>query len=346
MLSIHIVNPIVSVVVPSYNRGNVIAQTLDSALAQTYPQIELIVVDDGSTDGTERAVEPYRDRIIYVRQQNQGLAAARNAGMARSTGEFVAWLDSDDLWNAEKVALQVAFMQQHPVCALIASDFSAFDESGYFDRSHMSSCYGAIGRTPGGLAGFFPRHQLFRTTGLPHMGALPELVSIHYGAIYRQLVGGNVLHPPTVLYRREAAQRAGMLDKKFRRDSDWEYLLRLSREGDVAFINHPLMRYRYSPDQMSSDKYSADIAESRLLVLESLKTLDLSLVSDAEFRKRLGYSHLAAASAMADDQRLRGARHLVQSLRYGIADRTTVRTAAKLLLPRRLSSLFRKPVVF
>lgn len=76
-----------------------IGETLDSVLAQTWAPITIIVVDDGSTEGTEQAVERFRDRITYFRQPNAGLAAARNAGMARATGSYVAWLDSDDIWE-------------------------------------------------------------------------------------------------------------------------------------------------------------------------------------------------------------------------------------------------------
>lgn len=337
----HTVAPLVSVVVPTYNRGHVVAQTLDSVLAQTYPHLEVIVVDDGSTDDTERAVAPYRDRIVYLRQENQGLAAARNAGMDRSTGELVAWLDSDDLWNPEKVAVQVAFMLRHPECAVIAGDFSAFDDAGMFELSHAREYYAAFDRTPGGLAGIFPHQEVMQTAGLPYMGGLPATVRIHHGPIYRRLADGNVLHPPTVMFRREAAQRAGRLDKAFRRDSDYEYLLRLCREGDAAFVDLPLMRYRYSPDQMSSDRYLADIALSRLLVLDALTARDPALMDDAGFRRRVGYSHLAAANALADQKRLAGARHLALSLRHGFVSKVTLKTAAKLLLPRRIADLLR-----
>jgi glycosyltransferase involved in cell wall biosynthesis len=336
-------DPLVSVVVPSYNSARVVGQTLDSAFAQTYPRLEIIVVDDGSTDDTEEAVRPYRDRVVYVRQENRGLAAARNAGMARATGELVAWLDSDDLWNPEKVAVQVDVLQRHPECVLVGSDFSAFDDAGYFDRSHARDYYAAIGRTPGGLAGLFPHREELETAGRPHLGSgLPDRLVVYSGEIRRRLAWGNVLHPPTVMFRRDAAARSGTLDASFRRDADWEYLLRLSAQGAVAFVDHPLMRYRYSPAQMSSDRHLAEIALSRLLVLDSLAARDPSLLADPAFRRRLGYSHLAAAGALADGRRLEGARHLVRSLAYGHASAVTVRTAAKLLLPCRIAGALRK----
>jgi len=335
------VEPLVSIVVPTYNRGGVISQTLDSALAQSYPRTEIIVVDDGSTDATADAVAPYLGRVKYIRQANQGLAAARNTGHTASRGDYIAWLDSDDLWNREKLALQVAFMQQHPDHLLIASDFSAFDAAGLFEASFVRRYYSVLDRTPGGLAGFFPEWRPLAPRALPHLGdaspGLPEHITVYCGDVYSRLVEGNCLHPPTVLFRREAAGRAGALDPAMGMQAcDYEFLVRLSRQGRVAFIDHPLMRYRLSPDQMSSDRHLADVSLSRVRVLWSMVGRDSALLTSPSFRRRLGYSHLAAAHALADRAggSVRAARHLLRSLRWGYIDGKTPRTVAKLCLPR------------
>jgi glycosyltransferase involved in cell wall biosynthesis len=344
VLAGRIVESLVSVVIPSHNAARYVAETLESVLSQTWPRLEVIVVDDGSTDGTEEVLRPFRDRIVYVRQENQGLAGARNAGMARATGELVAWLDADDLWTPEKVALQIDVLRRHPECVLVASDFSAFGEDGLFERSHAGDYFGAIRRTPGGLAGLFTHREELDTRGGAHLGTgLPERVVVYWGDMRRKLLWGNVLLPSTVLFRRDAATKAGALDPVFRRDTDSEYLLRVSAHGSVAFVDHPLIRYRYSPGQMSSDAHLADVALSRLVFLESAVARDPALLSDAAFRRRLGYSHLAAANALADVRRVEGARHLLRSVAYGWADAVTVRTAAKLLLPRRIARVLRKP---
>jgi cellulose synthase/poly-beta-1,6-N-acetylglucosamine synthase-like glycosyltransferase len=90
--------PLFSIVIPTFNRERLIAATLESVLAQTEGDFEVIVVDDGSTDGTEAALAPWRDRLTFVRQPNQGPGPARNLGAARAKGEYIAFLDSDDLW--------------------------------------------------------------------------------------------------------------------------------------------------------------------------------------------------------------------------------------------------------
>jgi glycosyltransferase involved in cell wall biosynthesis len=326
-------DPLISVVIPTYNRAHVLPASLDSALGQTYPRLEIVVVDDGSTDGTEAVVAPYRDRIVYVRQENRGLAEARNTGHAHASGEYVAWLDSDDVWNPEKLALQVAWLQRRPDHVLVASDFSAFDDAGFFEASHLASYYAGVPRR-GGLSVLFPKRETLDLRQVAHLGghAAGE-VTVYSGEVYEQLVGGNFLHPPTVLLRREAVLRSGLLDKSYRRDVDYEYFLRVSRLGPVALVDRPLMRYRYSADQMSSDKHLEDIVRSRLIVLEGLKRRDPDLLRSRHFRRRLGASHLAVARTVAESRRSRAVVHWIQSLRWGHLDGNTARAFVKLALP-------------
>ncbi len=106
--------PRVSVIIPTYNRGWILEEAVDSVLAQTYTDFELIVVDDGSTDDTRALLQPYGQRIAYVHQDNQGVSAARNTGLRLARGELIALLDSDDLWKPAKLARQVAFFDAHP----------------------------------------------------------------------------------------------------------------------------------------------------------------------------------------------------------------------------------------
>ena len=105
--------PLVSVIIPTYNRAKYVAEAIDSVLTQDYPQIELIVVDDGSTDETADIVQCYGNRLIYLCQENQGVAAARNSGIAFAHGRFLAFLDSDDIWVEGKLSWQMALLQQN-----------------------------------------------------------------------------------------------------------------------------------------------------------------------------------------------------------------------------------------
>jgi glycosyltransferase involved in cell wall biosynthesis len=327
-------DPLVSVVIPTYNRASLIAESLDSVFAQTYPRLEVIVIDDGSTDGTENAVAPYLDRIIYVRQKNQGLAGARNAGFAKASGEYIAWLDSDDLWNPEKTALQLAYLRKRPDTVCIASDFSAFSSDGFFDRSHVRGYYLSIKQYARGLDDMFSDVEMLSTRGVPYVGEdVPEAVRVYSGNIYDTLVRGNCLHPPTVMFRRDAAMQIGPLNGAFRGAVDYEYLVRLSRVGRCAFMDHPLMRYRYSANQMSSEANWAADARSLLLILQDIRSRDPALFARPAFRHRLGYAHLAVARALAGSDQIHAAAHLLRSIGWGCFSRRTVTTAALVFTP-------------
>lgn len=106
--------PRVSVIIPTYNRGWIVKEAIESVLAQDYRDFELIVVDDGSTDNTDDILNSYRGDIMVFRQENQGVSAARNRGLAEASGRFIAFLDSDDLWLSQKLFRQVEFFNKNP----------------------------------------------------------------------------------------------------------------------------------------------------------------------------------------------------------------------------------------
>ena len=106
--------PKISVIVPTYNRARFVTKAIDSVLAQTYKDYEIIVVDDGSTDNTKQVLRPYMDRIHYIYQENTGVSTARNAGIRAAKGDWVAFLDSDDEWLPERLAVAMEAVQQNP----------------------------------------------------------------------------------------------------------------------------------------------------------------------------------------------------------------------------------------
>jgi len=122
--------PFVSVVIPTHNYGRFICETIESALAQSYSPIEIVVVDDGSTDDTPQRLAVYGHRVRYIYQPNRGVSAARNNGIAAARGELIAILDSDDLWLPEKLEQQVAVWVREPDSGLVATERFAIDETG------------------------------------------------------------------------------------------------------------------------------------------------------------------------------------------------------------------------
>ena len=114
--------PLISAVIPTFNRGWTICDALESVLNQDYPHIETIVVNDGSNDDTAEKLAPYADRIRIIEQENRGVSAARNAGIMASSGELIAFLDSDDLWKADKISTLASFFAEHPNALICQSE--------------------------------------------------------------------------------------------------------------------------------------------------------------------------------------------------------------------------------
>jgi len=107
-------NPLVSVIIPTYNRGWTLKDAIDSVLTQDFTDFELIVVDDGSTDNTQDILSSYKEKIVVLRQDNKGVSSARNRGIVSGSGQFIAFLDSDDLWLSQKLSTQVDFFNANP----------------------------------------------------------------------------------------------------------------------------------------------------------------------------------------------------------------------------------------
>lgn len=122
-------NELISVIIPTYNRGKYIAQAIDSVLKQDYRPLEVIIVDDGSTDATREIVESYGSCIRYFYKDNAGSASARNFGVDKASGKFLAWLDSDDYYLPGKLTAQMNYLLQHPECELVFTQTEDFFDS-------------------------------------------------------------------------------------------------------------------------------------------------------------------------------------------------------------------------
>lgn len=137
--------PLVSVVIATYNQAEYLGYTIESVLNQTYPSIELIVVDDGSTDSTPDVAARFSGRITYIRQANAERGAARNRGLAEARGEFIAFLDSDDEWYPDKIACDLQRFEQAPTTGLVYSDVESIDSTGTtLHRIQRPACEGRV----------------------------------------------------------------------------------------------------------------------------------------------------------------------------------------------------------
>ncbi len=220
--------PLVSVVMPAYNASAYIQQAIDSVLAQDYPAVELIVVDDGSNDDTVARVQAYGDRVKLLTQANQGSAVARNQGLEAARGEYIAFLDSDDVWLPGKLTAQVAYLERHPDVDLVYSRWQIWrpEADGHFVPPER-----VLGETDTG------------TSASDAGGDIP-LVAERSGWLYTLLLFGSYLHTITVMARRRLIEAVGPFDPDLKRGQDYDYWLRASRHTEIHKLDRIHALYR------------------------------------------------------------------------------------------------------
>src|SRR6218665_1043878 len=219
--------PAVTVIIPSFNIEQHIAQTLDSVLAQRYPDIELIVVDDGSSDGTldivRRYIDRFGERVRLITQANAGVSVARNHGLREARGEFIAFMDHDDVWLPDKIELQMTEFERDPSLGLVCSWFKPWLPD---------------------AAGHYPDPALFHEIK-------PGLDPENSGWVYTQLMIDSWVLTSAALIRRSALERCGSFDDQLPYSEEWDLWLRLSREYRFAMLNQVTTLYRQLPSQGS-----------------------------------------------------------------------------------------------
>ena len=214
----------VSVIIPTYNRPKWLLETIESVLGQTYPDIEIIVVNDGSTDNTEQILEPYMGRIDYIYKKNGGPGSAVNAGIMAATGDYISRVDDDDLLLPEKIELQVEMFEQEPSLGLVSSDHYVMDEEG----------------------------EIIETRKVPDFSKQGAFLRLLQHCIFSQ---------PTVMVRRECHHRVGLYKDTYAQDYDmW---IRIAKHYPVNVVHKPLAMYRRHKlnrsGRSSADKVTADI---------------------------------------------------------------------------------------
>ena len=137
----------VSIVIPTFNRRNYITIALDSVLAQTYTNYEIIIIDDGSSDNTKEVLTPYWDKIRYFYQDNRGIPATRNRGIREAKGDYIAFLDSDDYWLPEKLERQIDYFEKNPHCGMVATRCSSITPDGRFRKKNRIDPTGGLENT-------------------------------------------------------------------------------------------------------------------------------------------------------------------------------------------------------
>jgi glycosyltransferase involved in cell wall biosynthesis len=251
-------HPRVSVIIPSYNRAGLISQAIDSALQQTFGDHEVIVVDDGSTDETAAVVRAYGDRVGYVWTPNGGAGHARNVGMAHARGDYLTFLDSDDLLYPYALEVSTRLLARFPSVAMVCSEVTGFDDHGFVDRYHMKRYHAPTYRKPGlTYDTIFPSSvQLLETGAIPSelLRDDPTLATrrAYYGNVYDSYLVDIVLFQNSSMVRREVIDALGPRNERLFCYEELDYLVKLSRGHDVLFADVPTYKLRYHPDQLST----------------------------------------------------------------------------------------------
>lgn len=270
---------LISVVIPTYNRAGTIVRAIDSVIAQTHGSFEVIVVDDGSTDGTSRIIaERYgRDpRVRCILQANQGVSAARNKGLAEARGDYVALLDSDDVWMPWKLEVQLGCLRAVPAAGMVWTDMEAIDPDGtVVSRSYLRTMYSGAYRWFPDSARLFgsrrPLAEILQGTTAPIASA-----ALYWGDIYSPMIMGNLVHTSTVLLRRERLAQVRGFDESLKvSGEDYDFHLRTCREGPVAFIDLSSIQYQVGrSDQLSHRSHAIHMARNFLTTVSGALARD------------------------------------------------------------------------
>lgn len=211
---------LVSVILPTYNRAWILKEALDSVLSQDYPAIELIVVDDGSTDGTMDLLAGYEDKICLIRQENKGVSAARNAGIKNARGEFIALIDSDDAWDRRKISCQVDFFMANPGAMICQTE-----EIWIRNNKRVN-----------------PKVKHKKMSGM----------------IFEPSLNLCLVSPSAVMMRKELFKRKGLFNEAFTVCEDYDLWLRITCDTPVFLIDKPYTIKRGGHKDQLSSSHSQD----------------------------------------------------------------------------------------
>jgi glycosyltransferase involved in cell wall biosynthesis len=305
---------LVSAVIPTYNRADLICRAVDSVLQQSYADVEAVVVDDGSKDATEEVVAARYGadpRVRYLRVPNGGVSRARNIGIAQSRGDYVAFLDSDDYWLPWKIELQVKCLARVPEAGMIWTNMTAVAEDGSVVKPaylrQMYTAYQRLSREGVSLFGL----PIRITAAELSIAAFSRDIDLFCGDIFSQMILGNLVHTSATLLRRERLEKVVGFREDLRiTGEDYDFHLRTCREGPVAFVDVESIGYTIGrSDQLTSPHLSAQIAENALRTLHSAladNSRQIRLPQGAVSRM-LSDTHGWAASALIEEGRHRDA---------------------------------------
>lgn len=333
---------LISVIIPTYNCKNYIIQAISSVLDQTYKKVEIIVVDDGSTDGTYGVLKPLLGRIKYVSQQNGGVSKARNVGMGLAQGEFIAFLDADDFWLPSKLELQWRFLKKFSHVAAIFSDFALSNSNGeIIEPRGIKKSYPVFNTYKVKIDDIFSStDNSYTNTSSARQG---KRMDIYYGNIFKFLFLGNFIKTSSIVVRKQASEQIGKFNPNLKTQEDYEYFLRLSMRFDLSYIDSPLVITRKRADQLTRDDQKESTVSKSLEVIENISSEAKQIVGKEIVKRRLAEKYRTLGLVYLGKRKKRQARDAIKvSLQHNRLDMFSFFIYFWSFLPFRFAEFLRK----
>jgi GT2 family glycosyltransferase len=342
---------LVSVVIPTYNRAYCVAATVDSVLAQTHAAIEIILVDDGSTDGTQELIlsryegPMSKGKLRYARQDNAGAAASRNHALRLARGDFIAFLDSDDIWEPWKIELQLDVLEQFPDAGLVYTDMIALCPDGKIQ-------YASMLREVFDVYRWFPTNDSLFDQSMsldkisPQWGERFPGKKIYSGDIFSPMLMGCLFLPSSTLMRRALVERIGGFRQDMPIAEDYEFMIRACRETRVAYADVSSTWYqRGRPDQITRPGLHCEMMEMLVKTISKILREDRARVNLTKkmLRARQRELHRDFGECLLDRGRnVEAAKQLSTSLCYQPFEARAIGLLALSFLPKRATSKIRR----
>jgi glycosyltransferase involved in cell wall biosynthesis len=273
-------NPLVSVVIASYNMGKYLTHAVQSVLDQSYTNFEIIIIDDGSTDDTQVVLKPFLldSRVKYYYQENKGQTVAKNKGISESKGHYIAFLDADDIWFPDKLEKQIPCFSLSPSIGVVYTNVEFIDEHGA------------------------------NVDGWP--------IKFYSGWVSGKLLIDNFVPFCSVVVRRECLEKVGIFDEKYRMGIDYDLWLRMSAHYEFYYLDAVTFQYRLWSGQMSHNykkRFECAIAMMKSFLEQYPSLVDKSTVNEAWAHT---YVYKGTCIAQIEKDKIAALREFFRSLSY------------------------------
>jgi glycosyltransferase involved in cell wall biosynthesis len=313
----------ISVIITTYNYGRFVQEAIESVLAQTVTDLQILVVDDGSTDDTPDVLAKIRDpRIQIIRTPNQGISASRNEGLLHVKGDFIAFLDADDRWTPRKLEYQLQILMAEQDMVAVFTNFVRFDENGVYPEDQFS---------------FYPE-----LAGVPTTPTVDGRGQRILGDAFATLVAFGEIPAwvQTIMFRRQAIQDLAFMVRAGTRPGmryalclDIPFCLQAFRQGAVGFLEEPLVQVRRHGGNATSRL--ADMPHAKLAALQSLTEIPLTNLQRRALNRRVGRAFISSGLQHAlDGEKNVAAGKYLRALSFAGARLSALKNLATLAIPR------------